>query len=203
MLCDMHCRAGKKCNRSAKPRVFLPQSFSSVQSLSRVRLFATPWTAARQASLSITNSGSLLKLMSIKSVMPSSHVIILVILLCLLQTYLFNFYLVFWLLSFLLLKTSSRHSNFPSERSFALNNDLRPEHMGRYWNNLISPRRFYPSPVTSHFPSAPEIAVNSSWPYFFLFTLWRKDWAWKTQVWFILFCCQKDLFILYDPFHLL
>ena len=49
--------------------------FSSVQSLSRVRLFATPWTAARQASLSITNSWSLLKLMSIESVMPSNHFI--------------------------------------------------------------------------------------------------------------------------------
>ena len=48
--------------------------FSSVQLLSHVRrLFATPWTAARQASLSITNSWSLLKLMSIESVMPSNH----------------------------------------------------------------------------------------------------------------------------------
>ena len=46
--------------------------FSSVQSLSCVRLFATPWTAARQASLSLTNSWSLFKLMSIESVMPSS-----------------------------------------------------------------------------------------------------------------------------------
>ena len=46
--------------------------FSSVQSLSRVRLFATPWTAARQASPSITDSRSLLKLMSIESVMPSN-----------------------------------------------------------------------------------------------------------------------------------
>ena len=44
----------------------------SVQSLSHVRLFATPWTAARQAALSITNSQSLLKLMSIESVMPST-----------------------------------------------------------------------------------------------------------------------------------
>ena len=48
----------------------------SVQSLSRVQLFATPWTAARQASLSITNSQSLLKLMSIESVMPSNHLIL-------------------------------------------------------------------------------------------------------------------------------
>ena len=50
--------------------------FSSVQSFSRVRLFATPWTAACQASLSITNSWSLLKLMSIQSVMPSNHLIL-------------------------------------------------------------------------------------------------------------------------------
>ena len=50
--------------------------FSSVQSLSRVRLFATPWTAARQASLSITNSWSLPKPMSIESVMPSNHLIL-------------------------------------------------------------------------------------------------------------------------------
>ena len=50
--------------------------FSSVQSLSRVQLFATPWTAARQASLSITNSQSLLKLMSIELVMPSNHLIL-------------------------------------------------------------------------------------------------------------------------------
>ena len=52
----------------------LPKSqFSSVQSLSHVRLFATSWTAARQTSLSITNSHSLPKLMSIESVMPSTH----------------------------------------------------------------------------------------------------------------------------------
>ena len=50
--------------------------FSSVQSLSRVRLFVTPWIAAHQVSLSITNSRSLLKLMSIESVMPSNHLIL-------------------------------------------------------------------------------------------------------------------------------
>ena len=50
--------------------------FSSVQSLSRVRLFATPWIAANQASLSITNSWSSLKLTSIESVMSSSHLIL-------------------------------------------------------------------------------------------------------------------------------
>ena len=50
--------------------------FSSVQSLSRVRLFATPWIRACQASLSITNSWSSLRLASIESVMPSSHLIL-------------------------------------------------------------------------------------------------------------------------------
>ena len=49
---------------------------TSVQSLSHVRLFGTPWIAAHQASLSITNSRSLLELTSIKSVMPSSHLIL-------------------------------------------------------------------------------------------------------------------------------
>ena len=50
--------------------------FSSVQLLSHVRLFATPWTEAHQASLSITNAWSLLKLISIESVMPSNHIIL-------------------------------------------------------------------------------------------------------------------------------
>jgi len=61
-----HTRAGRMGNIQ----------FSSVQSLSRVRLFATPWIPARQASLYITNSQSSLRLMSIESVMPSSHLIL-------------------------------------------------------------------------------------------------------------------------------
>ena len=52
------------------------QSISSVQSLSRVRFFATPWTAAHQASLSTTNSQSLLKFMSIEPLVPSNHLIL-------------------------------------------------------------------------------------------------------------------------------
>ena len=58
----------RSCSKSFK--------FSSLQSLSHVRLFATPWTAVRQASLSITNSQSLLKLMSTESGMPSNHLIL-------------------------------------------------------------------------------------------------------------------------------
>ena len=60
-------------------RVFSNKSgllISSVQSLSHVRLFATPWTAARQASLSSTISRSLLKLMSVESVIPSNYLIL-------------------------------------------------------------------------------------------------------------------------------
>ena len=56
--------------------IFYHYQFSSFQSLSRVRLFATPWITARQASLSITNSQRSLSLMSIESVMPSSHLIL-------------------------------------------------------------------------------------------------------------------------------
>ena len=57
-------------------KVLIKLFFSSVQLLSCIRLFAIPWTAARQASLSITNSQSLLKFMSIESVMPSNHLIL-------------------------------------------------------------------------------------------------------------------------------
>ena len=59
-----------------KLRLGCPCPSASVQSLSRVRLFVTPWTAACQASLSITNSQRLLKLIAIKSVMPSNHLIL-------------------------------------------------------------------------------------------------------------------------------
>ena len=62
--------------RISEKSVLYNTIYSSVQLLTRVRLLATPWTAARQASLSITNSRSLLKLLSIASVMPSNHLIL-------------------------------------------------------------------------------------------------------------------------------
>ena len=69
----LHCRWILYClSHQGSPDVII----SSVQLLSYVWLFATPWTAACQASLSITKSWSLLKLMSIESVMPSSHLIL-------------------------------------------------------------------------------------------------------------------------------
>ena len=66
---------GKLCGVSFIRTVLTFMTFSSVQFLSHVQLFVTPWTAACQASLSITNSSSLLKLMSIELVMPSNHLI--------------------------------------------------------------------------------------------------------------------------------
>ena len=64
-------------NQSEKRVIYtIPHQFSSVQLLSHVLLFATPWTAARQASLSFTNSWSLLKPMSIELVMSSNHPIL-------------------------------------------------------------------------------------------------------------------------------
>ena len=68
--------AKRKISISNKITQISDPKFSSLQSLSRVQLFATPWIAARQASLSITISRSSLKLMSIESVIPSSHLIL-------------------------------------------------------------------------------------------------------------------------------
>ena len=67
----MYCKLKIKCNV-----IYITLNLSSVQSHSHVWLAVTPWTAACQAFLSITNSWSLLKLMSIESVMPSNHLIL-------------------------------------------------------------------------------------------------------------------------------
>ena len=83
-LRSMRCLLYNICMPNISKDTWLPQSvfsviryhFSSVQSLSHVQLYATPWIIACQASLSITNSQSLLKLMSIELVMPSSHLIL-------------------------------------------------------------------------------------------------------------------------------
>ena len=91
--------------------------FSSGQSLGRVQLFVTPWTSARQASRSITNSRSLLKLLSIESVMPFNHVILCCPLLPL-------------------------PSIFPSIRVFS-NESLLHIRWPKYWSFNISPSNEY------------------------------------------------------------
>ena len=73
--CLLHCRQILYCLADNFPNSGIIQ-FSSVQLLSCVQFFATPWTAACQAFLSFTNSQSLLKFMSIESVMPSNHLIL-------------------------------------------------------------------------------------------------------------------------------
>ena len=96
--------------------------FSSVQLLSCVRLFETPWTAAYQASLSITNSQSLLRLMSIELVMPSNHLI---------------------LCCSLLLPPSI----FPSIRVFSSESALHIR-WPKYWSFSISPSNEYSGPIS-------------------------------------------------------
>ena len=76
LLCAYQAAASMYSVEHHQLGIFSSVQFSSVQSRSRVRLFATPWTAERQASLSITNSRSLLKLMSIETVMPSNYLIL-------------------------------------------------------------------------------------------------------------------------------
>ena len=78
-LCDSVflniCASSSFCLKLC-PLLPISKAFSSVQLLSRVRIFVTPWTAARRASLSVTKSRSLLKLMSMESVMPYNHLIL-------------------------------------------------------------------------------------------------------------------------------
>ena len=75
---DMEQQTGSKLGKEyVRLYIATVLQFSSIQSLGHVLFFATPWTAARQASLSITNSQRLLKLMSIESVMPSNQLVLL------------------------------------------------------------------------------------------------------------------------------
>ena len=99
----------------------LSVQFISVQSLSRVRLFVTPWTAARQASLSITNSQNLLKLMSIELVMPSNHLILYRLLLLL--TLIFPSIKVFS-------NESALHIRWPQHWSFSFSTSPSNEYSG-------------------------------------------------------------------------
>ena len=112
----------------------LSAQFRSVQSLSHVRLFATPWIAARQASLSITNSWSLLKLISFESVMSSNHLILCHSLLLLSSI-------------FPSIRVFSNESTFrirwPKYWSFSFNNSPSNEHSGLIsfrmdWLNLLA-----------------------------------------------------------------
>ena len=117
---------------------FFNTQFSSVQLLSQVQLFATPWTAVCQASPSITNSWSLLKLMSIESVMPSNHLILYCPLLLL-------------------------PSIFPSIRVFSNESALRVR-WPKYWSFSfnISPSSEHPGPISFRMDWLDLLAVQGT-----------------------------------------
>ena len=109
----------KELNVLTSKRVVV--QFSSIQLLSRVRLFMTPWTTARQASLSNTSSQSLLKLISMESVMPSNHLI-----LCHLLLLLPSIFLSIRVFS----DESALHIRWPKYWSFSFNFSPSNEHSG-------------------------------------------------------------------------
>ena len=140
--------------------------FSSVQLLSRVQLFVTPWSAAaHQASLSIANSWSLLKLMSIESVMPSNHLI-----LChplLLLPSIFPSIRVF-------LNESVLHIKFPKYWSFSLSITPSSEYSGlisfsRDWLDLLAVQGTLKSFLQHHSSKA---SIN---PWLFHFSVWQNS----------------------------
>ena len=147
-----------------KPKVSRGRSvlvqFSSVQSLSRVRLFATPWTTARQASLFITNFQSLPKLISIESVMPSNHLI-----LCrplLLLPSIFPNIRVFS-------SESALHIRWPKYWSFSFNISPSNEHPGQIsfrmdWLDLLAIQGTLKS-LLQHHSSKASILGHSGWYY--------------------------------------
>jgi len=139
--------------------------FSSVQLLSRVKLFATLWTAACQASLSLTNSWSLPKLMSIESVMPSSHLI-----LChplLLQPPIPPSIRVFSIESIL-------HMRWPKYWSFSFNISPSNEHPGLIsfrmdWLDLLGVQGTLKSLLQHHSSKASILQRSALFIYFFKF----------------------------------
>ena len=141
----------------------LGEMISSVQLLSRVRLFAIPWTAACQASLSITNSGSLLKLMSTESVMLSNHLILCCPLL--LPPSIFPSIRVFS-------NESALHIRWPKYWSFNLNASPSNEHSGLIsfrmdWLDLPAVQGTLKSPLQHHSSKA-SILPCSIFPCFIL-----------------------------------
>ena len=141
--------------------------FSSVQSLSRVWLFATPWTAARQASPSITNAWSLLKLKSFESVMPYNHLI-----LCCPFLLLPSIFPRIWVFS----NESALHIRWPEYWSFSSNISPSNKYSGLIsfrmdWLDLLEVQRTLKSLLQHHSSKAPILQhsaffiVQLSHPY--------------------------------------
>ena len=130
------------------------QSVSSVQSLSPVQLFVTPCTSAHQASLSITNSQSLLKLMSIMSVMPSNHLI-----LCFSLLFLPSIFPSIKVFS----KESVLHIRWPKYWSFSINPPNEYSGLifiGIDWSDLLAVQGTLESSPTPQFKSINSLAIS-------------------------------------------
>ena len=164
--------------------------FSSVQSLSHVRLFVTPWTAARQASLSVTNSQSLLKLMSIESVMLSNHLILCRPLLLLPST--FPSIRVFS-------NVSTLRMRWPKYRSFSFSIIPSKQHPGLTsfrmdWLDLLAVQGTLKSLLQHHSSKASILRhsaffiVQLSHPYMTTGKNWLGGLCWQSIV-FALICC--------------
>ena len=146
--------------------VYVNLPHGSVQSLSRVWLFVTPWTAARQASLSITNSWSLLKLMSIELMMPSNHLI-----LChplLLPPSIFPSIRVF--------SSESVHIRWPNYWSFSFCICPSNEYSGLIsfrmdWLDLLAVQGTFKS-LLEHHSSKASILHHSAFFIFYIYILW-------------------------------
>ena len=173
--------------------------FSSVQSLSHVRLFVTPWTTAHQASLSITNSQSLLKLMSIESVRSSSRLI-----LChplLLLPSIFPSIRVFS-------NESALHIRWPKYWSFSFSISPSSEHPGLisfrmdwlellavqgtlYSNTIVQKQQFFGAQLSSHSNSHPYMTTGK--------TIALTRWTFVTKVMSLLFNVLSRLVITFLP----
>ena len=135
-------------------------SVQSVQSLSRVWLFVSPWTAAHQASLSITNSQSLLKFISIELVMPSNHLILCCLLL--LPPSIFTSIRIFW-------NESVLHFRWPKCWSFSFSISPSNEYSGLIsfkmdWLDLLAVQRTLKS-LLQHHSSKASILLRLSFLY--------------------------------------
>ena len=172
--------------------------FSSVQSLSRVRLFATPWIAARQASLFLTISQSSLKLMSIKSVMPSNHLI-----LCCPLFLLPPIPPIIWVLS----NESTLHVRWPKYWSFSFSISPSKEHPGLIsfrmdWLDLLAVQGTLKSLLQHHSSKASVLwfsaffTVQLSHPYMTTGkTIALTRWTFVGKVTFLLFNMLSRLVI--------
>ena len=175
-----------------------------VQSLSHLQLFATPWTAALQASPSITNSRSLFKLMSIKPVMSSNNLILHHPLLLLLLLSIFPIIRVF-------LNESALHIRWPKHWSFSINISLSNEHLGLIsfrmdWLDLLAVQGTLKSLLQHHSSKASILwcsafsIVQLSHPYMTTGkTIALTRWTFVDKVISLLFNILSKLIITFPP----